>query len=65
MEDRLTGLGANTDINQDEHLEQIEREAYEIGNIMFRSWTDSITGNKLEESVKALITKKRKKIHLV
>ena len=61
MEDRLTGLGANTDINQDEHLEQIEREAYETGNIMFRSWTDSITGNKLEESVKALITEKKKK----
>ena len=61
MEDRLTGLGANTDVNQDDHLEQIEREAYETGNIMFRSWTDSITGNKLEESVKALITEKKKK----
>ena len=51
MEDRLTGLGANTDVNQDDHLEQIEREAYETGNIMFRSWTDSITGNKLEENL--------------
>ena len=61
MEDRLTGLGGNTDVNQDDHLEQIEREAYETGNIMFRSWTDSITGNKLEESVKALITEKKKK----
>ena len=61
MEDRLTGLGANTDINQDEHLEQIEREAYETGNIMFRSWTDSITGNKLEELVKALINGKKEK----
>jgi len=60
MEDRLTGLGGNTDVNQDDHLEQIEREAYETGNIMFRSWTDSITGNKLEESVKALITEKKK-----
>jgi len=61
MEDRLTGLGANTDVNQDDHLEQIEREAYETGNIMFRSWTDSITGNKLNESVKTLITEKKKK----
>jgi hypothetical protein len=51
MEDRLTGLGANTDVNQDDHLEQIEREAYETGNIMFRSWTDSITGNKLTEEL--------------
>jgi len=61
MEDRLTGLGANTDVNQDDHLEQIEREAYETGNIMFRSWTDSITGNKLNEAVKTLITEKKKK----
>jgi hypothetical protein len=61
MEDRLTGLGGNTNVNQDDHLEQIEREAYETGNIMFRSWTDSITGNKLKESVKPLITEKKKK----
>ncbi|MDB4378139.1 hypothetical protein N9Z41_00065 [bacterium] len=61
MEDRLTGLGGNTDVNQDDHLEQIEREAYETGNIMFRSWTDSITGNKLNEAVKTLITEKKKK----
>ena len=60
MEDRLHTINT-TDVNQDDHLEQLEREAYETGNIMFRSWTDSLTGNKLEESVKQLITEKKKK----
>ena len=46
--------------NDDDYLEQLEREAYETGNIMFRSWTDSLTGNKLEESIKQLITEKNK-----
>ena len=56
---RLANYGT-TDINQDDHLTQIEREAYETGNILFRSWTDSITGSKLEESIKSLITEKKK-----
>jgi hypothetical protein len=51
MEDRLETINT-TDVNQDDHLEQLEREAYETGNIMFRSWTDSITGNKLNEEIK-------------
>ena len=25
------------------HLERLEREAYETGNIMFRSWTNNLT----------------------
>ena len=60
MEDRLHNINT-TDVNDDDYLEQLEREAYETGNIMFRSWTDSLTGNKLEESVKKLITEKKKK----
>ncbi len=56
---RLENYGT-TDINQDDHLTQIEKEAYETGNILFRSWTDSITGSKLEESIKSLITEKKK-----
>ena len=60
MEDRLSNINT-TDVNDDDYLEQLEREAYETGNIMFRSWTDSLTGNKLEESVKQLITEKKKK----
>jgi hypothetical protein len=60
MEDRLHNVNT-TDVNEDDYLEQLEREAYETGNIMFRSWTDSLTGSKLEESVKKLITEKKKK----
>ena len=60
MEDRLQNIDT-TNVNDDEHLEQLEREAYETGNIMFRSWTDSLTGNKLEEATKKLITEKKKK----
>jgi len=60
MEDRLNAINT-TDINQDDYLENLEREAYETGNILFRGWSDSITGNKLEESIKQLITEKKKK----
>jgi hypothetical protein len=59
MEDRLHNVNT-TNVNDDDYLEQLEREAYETGNIMFRSWTDSLTGNKLEESIKQLITEKKK-----
>lgn len=59
MEDRLQTINT-TDVNEDDYLEQLEREAYETGNIMFRSWTDSLTGNKLEEAIKKLITEKKK-----
>ena len=48
MEDRLQNINT-TDVNEDDYLEQLEREAYETGNIMFRSWTDSLTGNKLQQ----------------
>ena len=44
-EDRLHNV-QTTDVNADEYLEQLEREAYETGNIMFRSWTNSITEGK-------------------
>ena len=60
MEDRLHNVNT-TDVNEDDYLEQLEREAYETGNIMFRSWTDSLTGNKLEEATRKLITEKKKK----
>ena len=44
-EDRLHNV-QTTDVNADEYLEQLEREAYEKGNIMFRSWTNTITEGK-------------------
>ena len=47
-ENRLESYGT-TNVNQDDHLEQIEREAYETGNILFRSWTDSLNDRILTE----------------
>ena len=50
-EDRLHNV-QTTDVNADEYLEQLEREAYETGNILFRSWTDSLTDGILSEGKK-------------
>jgi len=44
-EDRLGGIDTD-DVNEDDYLEQIEREAYEEGNIKFRSWTNRLTNQK-------------------
>ena len=44
-EDRLHDIKTD-DVNEDDHLENLEREAYESGNIMFRSWTNKITESK-------------------
>jgi PAS domain-containing protein len=41
MEDRLNDVNT-TNTSEDDHLENIEREAYETGNISFRKWTDSL-----------------------
>ena len=46
-EDRLHDIKTD-DVNEDDHLENLEREAYENGNIMFRSWTNKITKEKKE-----------------
>jgi hypothetical protein len=51
MENRLHNVNT-TDVNEDEYLEQLEREAYETGNILFRSWTDSLTDGILSEGKK-------------
>ena len=50
-EGRLEGI-TTTNTNEDDHLEEIEREAYETGNIMFRKWSDSVKGGALQETVK-------------
>lgn len=44
-EQNLNGTLGNistTNTNEDDHLEDIEKEAYQKGNIMFRNWEDSI-----------------------
>ena len=50
-EDRLKGISTDN-VNEDDYLEKIEREAYEKGNISFRSWTnnlnEAIVGEKIE-----------------
>ena len=51
-EDRLEGINTD-DVNEDDYLEKIEREAYEKGNISFRSWTnkilnEAVVGDKIE-----------------
>jgi phosphopantetheine adenylyltransferase len=46
LEDRLHQINT-TNTNEDGKLEEIEREAYERGNITFRKWTDSITNKNV------------------
>ncbi len=43
-EDRLHDITTD-DVNADKELEKLEREAYETGNIMFRSWTNNLNEN--------------------
>ena len=45
IEDRLGNI-VTTNTTEDDHLEDIEREAYEEGNIAFRNWTDSLQEGK-------------------
>ena len=44
LEDRLGSI-TTTNTTEDDHLDSIEREAYEEGNIAFRNWTDSLNKN--------------------
>jgi hypothetical protein len=44
LEDRLTNITTDN-TNEGGDLPEIEREAYEKGNMVFREWTDTITNN--------------------
>jgi len=46
IEERLPDI-STTNTNEDGKLEEIEREAYERGNITFRKWTDSISNKSV------------------
>ena len=48
IEDRLGNI-VTTNTTEDDHLEDIEREAYEEGNIAFRNWTDSLQEGKVKD----------------
>jgi len=41
LENRLTNISGQN-INEDDYLKEIEREAYEEGNMMFRSWENGL-----------------------
>jgi phosphopantetheine adenylyltransferase/PAS domain-containing protein len=50
VEDRLNGMSNTTNVNEDDYLEKLEREAYEKGNILFRKWANSLEQQDLNES---------------
>jgi phosphopantetheine adenylyltransferase len=52
LDNRLNNIGT-TNTNEDGDLPEIEREAYEKGNMMFRNWEDSIKEGSLVSSTPA------------
>ena len=44
MEGRLGDI-TTTNVNEDDYLRELEREAYERGNMSFRSWENSLRGD--------------------
>ena len=54
LEDRLHDI-STTNTMEDDHLNDIEREAYTRGNMVFRNWTDNMDG----EEVSSLNEKKK------
>jgi hypothetical protein len=46
LEGRLDNINT-TNTNQDDHLNDIEREAYTKGNMVFRNWTDNMDGEEV------------------
>ena len=41
LDGRLNNINT-TNTNEDDELTEIEREAYELGNILFRNWEDKV-----------------------
>ena len=52
LEGRLGNI-TTTNTNEDDYLDQIEREAYEHGNMTFRNWTDSILNDESINEIEA------------
>ena len=59
LEGRLGGINT-TNTNQDDNLNDIEREAYSEGNMIFRNWTDSLDGDIRSSISEAIIGEKIK-----
>jgi hypothetical protein len=51
IENRLGDI-TTTNTSEDDHLDQIEREAYLDGNITFRNWTDTLQEDKKIKALK-------------
>ena len=45
LEGRLENMSGTTNVNEDGYLANIEREAYDNGNMIFRSWENDREGN--------------------
>ena len=50
IENRLGNI-QTTNASEDDHLDKIEREAYEEGNITFRNWTESLPNISINENI--------------
>lgn len=48
LQNRLQDIGT-TDVNEDDRLFKLEEEAYVLGNMIFRSWENGLTGGLNEE----------------
>jgi nicotinamide mononucleotide adenylyltransferase len=53
MEGRLGGRINTSNVNEDEYLQEIEKEAYLEGNMCFRGWEDSIKNSETNQEVVA------------
>lgn len=61
LEGRLVGYSGDT-LGQDEKLDELEKEAYEKGNVLFRKWTEQQT--KSEKPSKSFEKHMKKKINI-
>ena len=52
LEGRLKNMSGTTNVNEDSYLANIEREAYDNGNMIFRSWENDRVGNNSIQNMK-------------
>ena len=57
LEDRLHDI-STTNTMEDDHLNDIEREAYTRGNMVFRNWTDNMDGEEVSSLNEAIVGEK-------
>lgn len=61
LENRLVGYSGDT-LGQNDKLDELESEAYETGNVLFRKWTETKT--KSEKPEKSFTKHMKKKISI-